>query len=146
MCLHKFNESKNTDHLRMLFATLWRSASEKPTSTDIRVLFDDGLVETRSKLAKDVPLKVLLAVLLFYTGCRKAIGAKFRYASNSESSGTPDRDLFMNFMRMVNGLADNDVTKQEAVRQAYLMETMITIDEMARQAEEIKKMSKKMKY
>ncbi len=46
-------------------------------------------------------------------------------------------------MRMVNGLANNDVTKHESVRQTYLMEMMITVDEMARQAEEMEAKIKK---
>ena len=142
MCLHNFYEKKDITYLFMLFATLWRPAAVDPISTDIREAFDDGLVENRSLQVRDVPLRILLAVVLFYTGCRKMLALKFEHASNGKG-GKVDKDVFMNFMRMVNGLANNDVTKHEAVRQTYLMEMMITVDEMARQAEEMEAKIKK---
>ena len=49
----------------------------------------------------------------------------------------------MQFMRMVNGLANNDVTKHEQVRRAPLMDTLITIDELARQQQELEQKMKK---
>jgi len=142
-CLHHFNTRKNINYLFMLFATLWRPAAEKPISTDIREPFDDGLVEDRAMKVKKVPHDVLLASLLFFSGCRKMLSEKFEHASSGKKGGK--EDVFMSFMRMVNGLANNDVTKHEAVRQSYLMEMMVTIDEMARQAEEMEKKLKKNK-
>jgi hypothetical protein len=142
-CLHNFYEKKNINFLFMLFATLWRPEAVDPESTDIREAFDDGLIEKRSLMVRDVPNRVLLATVLFYTGCRKMLALKFEHASNGKKKA--DKDVFMSFMRMVNGLANNDVTKHEAVRQTYLMEMMVTVDEMARQAEEMEDKIKKMK-
>jgi hypothetical protein len=155
MCLHRYFETQKVEYLHMLFCTLWRprplfhlvvAGAVEHNSTDIRAAFDDGLVEKRALEVKGVSANVLAAVLLYYTGSRKMMGLKFKYASDSKGD-TPDKDIFMNFMRLVNALANSDVTKHEAVRQAYLMETMITMDEMARQRElqmqEIEKLKKR---
>lgn len=141
--LSLFFKTGTMSYLHKLVAALWRPAADQPSSTDIREPFDDGLVDVRAKDVRKVPEAVQQSIVLFYTGCRKAISAKFTYASEGKGSKTADGDVLMEFMRMVNGLAQNDVTKHDAVRKAYLMETMITIDELARQAKELEARLKK---
>lgn len=143
--LSKFYETKDIRYLRLLFSTLWRPAAKQPISIDIREEYDDGLVEKRSMLTAKIPLKILFAVMIFYLGCRRMLSVKFKYASDGKDSSN-DKDVFMSFMRMVNGLAENDVTKHEAVRQTYLIEMMVTIDEIARQNEELKEKTKKLRH
>lgn len=139
--LYRYYETHRVNYLDVLVATLWRPVAASPTTTDVREPFDDGAVASRAVIASVLPAEAKNAVLMFYEGCRKALNAKFRSASGGK--GKADKDIFMQFMRMVNGLANNDVTKHEQVRRAPLMDTMITIDELARQQQELEQKMKK---
>lgn len=139
--LYRYYETHRVNYLDMLVAALWRPVATSPTSTDVREPFDDGAVASRAVIASMLPAEAKNAVLMFYEGCRKALNAKFKSASSGKSKA--DKDIFMQFMRMVSGLANNDVTKQEQVRRAPLMDTLITIDELARQQQELEQKMKK---
>ncbi|HNW55247.1 MAG TPA: hypothetical protein PKN21_13305, partial [Bacteroidales bacterium] len=52
-------------------------------------------------------------------------------------------DAFTGFMRLVSSLADNDVTKAEAVRETYLYDTLFTLQGMAKQYKKMKEAAAK---
>lgn len=139
---YRFHETGKADFLNALVATLWRPYAAHPSSIDLREAYDDGLVNKRMAQAEKIGGEYKNAILLFYSGCRRALAAKFRHSGEGKK-GKSDKDIFMQFMRMVNGLADNDVTKHELVRRAPLFDTMITIDELARQQAELEQKMKK---
>lgn len=137
---YKYHEKHRPEYLNDLFAALWRPAGGN-NSTDIREAYDDGIVISRAKTLSKVPFKYKMAVLLFYTGCRKSLMSKFK--NSSSGGGGTEKDIFMQFMRLVNGLANNDVTKHEQVRKSLLMDTLITIDEIASQQKESERKNRK---
>lgn len=139
---YRFHETGKTEFADALLATLWRPYAENPSSIDNREPFDDGMVNKRMRQVSEIPAIYRNAVLLFYAGCRRALASKFRNSSSGSQSKS-DKDIFLQFMRMVNGLADNDVTKHEQVRRAPLLDTMVTIDEIARQQKELEQKMKK---
>lgn len=141
LSFYKYHEKHRIEYLNELVSALWRPAGGN-NSTDKREPFDDGIALQRAKSLNKMPIKYKMAVLLFYSGCRKALSAKFRHSSES-SSQSSEKDIFMQFMRLVNGLANNDVTKHEQVRKSPLMDTMITIDEISRQQKEYERKNKK---
>lgn len=142
--LFHYHKTRRTEYLDKLVAALWRPAAVKPTSHDIREPYDDGTVDSRAVIASSIPMEVKNAILMFYEGCRKALRNKFDSASGGTAPA--DEDILMQFMRMISGLANNDVTKHDQVRRAPLYDTLITTDELARQQKEMeKKLSNKKK-
>jgi len=140
---YKFHETHEIQYLHKLIATLWRKPALHPSSDDPREPFDDGLVDKNAEIAARLPAEVKQAIYLFYSGCHRFLSLRFGHSNNGKSSA--NKDIFLQFMRMVNALSDNDVTRHEAVRQCYLMDTMITMEEMARQQEEMEKKIKSYK-
>jgi hypothetical protein len=141
---YKYHESQREEYLNALVATLWRPYAENQASTDNRIEFDDGADASRAIAVRQVPHDVCNAILFFYSGSRNALRMKFRHSNESKGEKSSEKDIVMQFLRMINGLAENDVTKHEAIRKAPLMDTLVTIDELARQQKELElKMKKK---
>jgi hypothetical protein len=139
--IFQYHKTQDEFYLNKLIACLWRPAAAVPASDDIRVKFDDGIVNASAILASNIAPEIKQGIYLFYSGSRKFLSARFPHSSNGKPSD--DKDIFLLFLKMVNGLANNDVTKHEAVRAAYLMDTLVCIDEFARQQQEFEKINKK---
>ncbi|MBW6491869.1 MAG: hypothetical protein K0B15_11825 [Lentimicrobium sp.] len=139
--LFQYHKTQEEIHLDRLVATLWRPASAVPASDDIRVKFDDGIVNSSAEKAATIPPHIKQAIYLFYSGCRRFLSSRFPNSSSQKSNN--EKDIFFLFLKMVNGLANNDVTKHESVRSAYLIDTMVCIDEFARQQNEMEKLNKR---
>jgi hypothetical protein len=139
--LFQYHKTQDEVYLNKLIATLWRPAAPIPASDDVRLPFDDGKVEAFAKIAASISAPIKHAIYLFYTGSRRFLSSRF--PNSSEGSIREDKDIFLLFLKMVNGLANNDVTKHEAVRASYLVDTLVCIDEFARQNNEMEKITKK---
>jgi hypothetical protein len=139
--MFQYHKTQDEVYLNKLIATLWRPSALSPSSDDIRIPFDDGKVEAYAAIAALLPGYIKQAIYLFYSGSRRFLASRFPNSSQG-TTGT-DKDIFLLFLKMVNGLANNDVTKHEAVRTSYLVDTMICIDEFARQHVEMEKITKR---
>ena len=145
--LHK---KRDESFINRLIAVLYRPQIEKydPESIDYRgdrrEFFNDFLLDQRQQKVVNVDPKVKQGILLWYTGCRAYLEHKFPEALGSSGEGEKaSGDVFMNFMKMVNALTNNDVTKNNELRSAYMYEVLITMEALAVQDRKMKELYKK---
>ncbi len=140
---YKFCKTKEEKHLNKLIAILYRPKNKKATPDnidykgDLRVSFNDFLTDRYARILNNLNPVTKNAIFLFYQGCRNFLLEKFpNVFSGGSSSG---EDVFYGFMNLVNALANSDVTKKEEVRKAYLMDVMVTLEQLAKQRIEAEK-------
>jgi hypothetical protein len=114
---------------------------------DRREPFNDWLIDSRSLLISKLSLTTKNAILLYYTGCVNLIQLRFPEVFTPDSKPpAPDSKLnntFINMMKLVTALTDNDVTKNEEVRKTNLYEIMISLQQMRIQSDMVKEQIKK---
>jgi len=131
--LDHFRQTHSTKYINRLIATLYRPSNGIDKSSfeykgDPREPFNDFLIDTRAQVIKDLPDAEKEAIMLFYNGCRKFIAGKFPNVFSG--SGKSAEDVFMEYMKLVNSLADSDITKKEQIRKAYLYDVFITLEDL----------------
>lgn len=128
-------------HLQKIMAVLYRPADpkNKPDSIDYtgdcREKFNDFLISERAAIFTDVHPRIKNMIYLFYSGCHNYIHASYPDVFSGGGSSSPKKqaETFTGFMKLVNALANNDVTKNEQIRQSYLWEVLVTLNELAQQ-------------
>ena len=106
------------------------NANSVNCSGDPRETFNDFLLDARMNKLITVERRYINAVLMYYEGCRRFVRSKWPEVFNesSSASGSTARvDVFTEFMKQVNSLSENDVTRLDKVRQSYLYEVMFTL-------------------
>lgn len=147
--LDYYGHTKKPEYLDKLIATIYRPQDPEynPKSVnfhgDRREKFNDHLIDMRAVKLAEVHPAVKQAIYLFYLGCRNFIVKKFPKVFPPSSGNEKKKDAFMQFMKLVDALANNDVTKNEQIRQTYLYEVMVSLQAAAEQKERIEEMYKK---
>jgi hypothetical protein len=140
----KFVESRDGEFLDKLTATLYRRKDPEycPESSlyrgDIREPFNSHTVEARAKKFKTLDADLKNAVMLFFQGCKHHISTVFSEIFTS-TGGTPSR---FGAMSLVDALTNGDVTKSETVRNQYLWDVLVHLDNTARTHRELKEKQK----
>ncbi len=140
---YKFCKTSEEKYLDKLIAIIYRPRNKKSNpdaidyTGDLRLPFNDFLTERYTALLKSLNPATKYAIFIFYQGCKNFLINKFPNVYSGGSSS--DDDVFMGFMSLVNALANSDVTKKEEVRKAYLMDVMITLEQLAKQRIEAEK-------
>lgn len=143
----EFMKTNKPEILDAIIAILYRVKSPKadPKSPeyggDIRVPFNDHIVEANAKVMRGLAPKYKLAIRLFYEGCRwfifKGSGMFKRAFSNTE--GTKSQvPIFQEFMSLVNSLANGDASKMETIRQTSLYDIFYELEAIAVKNEKLK--------
>ena len=140
-------KNKRIHNALQLVAALWRPSKtgydpDTDATGDAREAYNGFLVDDRACKLASLPREYINGALLFYESCRRFISDKWPEVYEGESSNEKV-DAFTGFMRLVSSLADNDVTKVEAVRESYLYDTMFSLQAMARQYKKMKEQMKK---
>ena len=94
-------------------------------------------VEGESKLIEKMSDTVKLAIFWFYLGCLKFITEKFPRVF-SGASGTVSGSVFENQMKIIDSLADGDVTKKPEVRNSLLYDALFTMELAVERQEKLK--------
>lgn len=115
-----------------LFAILYRPEAKDVDMQspdykgDRREPYNNFLLNTRTADLMQTGKGVIAVALLWYEACREFIIRK--WPEVFEGGTTAEKtDAFTGFMRLVNSLASNDVTRTEQVRQSYLYDVMFTL-------------------
>lgn len=145
-------KTKDQIWLQKIMAVLYRPKKSRTKTDsenfdgDIRQPLNDFLIDKRTEIFSSVPIYIKNMVYLFYSGCHNYIQASFPdvFSGGSTSSKKKD-DVFAGMMKLVNALANNDVTKNEQIRQSYLWEVMVTLNELALQRIDMEEKFKKTK-
>lgn len=141
----RYMETKEPGFLNKLVATLYRPKDKKYTKTgydargDIREPFNDNNIEARAKKISKIPEHVKQAILMFFNGCKIALSETFTEVFSEKSGG---KNKFGG-LSLVAALSGGDVTKSKIVREQYLYDVMVSLDETTRSHREIIKKAKK---
>lgn len=89
----------------------------------INVMYNYNGSDKDFEKLKKLPEEIKLAVYIFYQGCSWFIKKKFKaaFSGGTESKAQPDG---LEFVRLVNSLNLNDVSKNEAIKQTNLYEAL----------------------
>jgi hypothetical protein len=123
------SDEKYLDHL---IAILYRPAGKLKTKDpefrgDIREPFNDFIIDNRASLSHMIRDDIKIAILLFYTGSRYALTKIFPEVFSG--SGSADTDTFRSYMGLIETLANYDITKKEEIRNAYLYDVLLTMNQ-----------------
>ena len=113
-------------------------------SGDIRVPFNDHLVEANEKVIKGLKPEYKLAIRLFYEGCRWFIfkGSKlFPNAFSGDCSDDSGMPAIHEFTKLVNALSNDDATRMEQIRQTRAWDIFYQLEALAQRNKELKKKS-----
>jgi hypothetical protein len=145
-----FCNTKNNKYLIELVSILYRpeilgyNPKAIEYNGDRREPFNAFLVSSRAEFLADLPEDICQKIYLFYSGTRNHIQEIFPEIFTGGGS-TKKQNAFRGMMKMVNALAQSDVTKNEKIRQTYLYEVLETLNELALQNIEMKEKFDKVK-
>lgn len=127
-----------------LFAILYRpealgiDRNSPDYKGDMREPFNDFLLPARTAALMGVSKGSIAIVVMWYEACRDFINKKWPEVFEGGSDVSEKTDAFTGFMKMVNSLASNDVTKSNEVRQSYLYDVLFTLQSIILQDKQMK--------
>jgi hypothetical protein len=140
----RYLETRNVEFLDKLMATLYRRKDKEydPESSlyrgDKREPFNSHTVEARAKKLSRMDINLKLAVMLLFQGCKNHLSNVFREVF-TPSGGSPSR---FGALSLVDALTNGDVTKSETVRNQYLWDVMVHLENTIRTHRELKEKQK----
>lgn len=150
--LVRFRETGKQEYLHKFIAILYRpvkSKREQQSITydgDIRLRFNDSAIDSRARQIEKLAPEIKKAILLWYDGCKYFITKQFPnlFKPPTEEETSEPGDTFRNFMKLVDNMADSDVTKKPTIRQSYLMDVLESLEQTSikaqKQKEELERM------
>jgi hypothetical protein len=148
---HNFLKTGKYHFAVRLFAILYRPEAKgiditSPEYTgDRRETYNNYLLPDRTAALMNTKKGNVSIVCMWYEACRDFFEVKWPEVFDGGSTSTEKTDPFTGFMKLVNSLADNDVTKSEKVRQAYIYDTMFALQALMIQDRKLKEAAKKKK-
>jgi hypothetical protein len=137
-------------YLDYLLCTLYRKKAYSEDTGDVREDFNDFVLDKICPKFKRVDPAIKHSIFLFYCGVKNYMRNQYKYLHSNTISekDTDSRDNIIDSMlRISNSLASGDPSKVENVRNSYLLDIMIALDEKAKEAirmkEEMDKLKKK---
>ncbi len=118
------------DSLNMLIASMYHLGE-----------FDALKMRKVGRYVASQSIQARIVVYWYYLGCMRFIAGKFPKVFERDESGVV-RNMFDAQMRMVDILAEGDVTRKDNVRKAMLYDVLYTFEGNVERAEEIEKMRK----
>ena len=136
-----YAKTQSDYHLSQMIAILYREKDPdydmlKP-SGDIRKPLNDFMIEKSAEIFMKLNPEERLAFFHFYAGCKAFLAKKFPNVFGGSNTGKKTDDVFMEYLKLTSAMAQDDVTKFEAIRDSYLYEVMTALDEIIRKATEI---------
>lgn len=108
-----------------LLACLWHS----------RRSFDSSRIERDARRIGRLKDEVRCVMLWYHASCTDALHKRFPRIFSGEG-GSSSSNIFEEQMRVVDALAGGDMTKKDLVRNGYLYDALISMDESVRKNEE----------
>jgi len=140
LCYARIVEENDESAIDELVACLYRKAKKNydkvlNSDGDIREAYNGNEVAHRVKKVKHWPMRVKLAILFFYDGCREAMKNVYDEvfaAGNNESAGG-------GMFGVIRGIAGTKYGDFEKVEQLNVHTIFMEIEEILRENEEIKR-------
>lgn len=118
------------DKLNYMLACLWHRGKE----------FNIDNLERDAMLIKYLPERKKMVMYWFVSGCLSYLSNGFPRIFSG--GGTITHNVFDSQMRLLDTLANSDMTKKDSVRKGNLMDALYTMDEIMRRNEEIREKTK----
>ncbi|MBE0663738.1 MAG: hypothetical protein IH597_14885 [Bacteroidales bacterium] len=143
----KYSKKQDDESFDEIVAVLYRERDleNDPTSPkftgDIRVPFNDHLLDARKMIVKQIKPEYKLAVRLFYEGCRWFIFKGSNLFPNAFSGdGSEDEGMppIHEFTRLVNALSNDDASRMELIRQTRAWDIFYQLEALATRNKELK--------
>lgn len=130
--MQHYRATKEMKYLELATAAMYRRKDRKKIGSidfdgDIRVRFNEHLVEKHAKKFRGIPSDKLMAISIFFNGCISALSNRFPLTLQ-ESSGGSRGDLLKDTLTMIDQLNNDDVTKNSAVQQTRLYEVLAKLE------------------
>lgn len=133
-----YKKYKDNEHLDKLVAVLFRKKKSFHFvrkyfinyDGDIRKKFNDSFIDRHSKKINRLNSDTKLAIVWYYEGCRWFLKTKFpNVFEGSPADEEKNTNTFESFLKLSNSLANEDVTKNEKIRNAYTYEVMVNMEQ-----------------
>jgi hypothetical protein len=142
----QFSKKHDPSILDSIIAVLYRVADpENPMDSprftgDVRIPFNDHLLDANKKVVSRMKPEYKLAVRLFYEGCRWFIFKgcnlfKNAFSSQASASGAP---AMAEYMKLVTALSNDDASKMEQIRQTLAWDIFHQLETLAARNKELK--------
>ncbi|NCD41653.1 MAG: hypothetical protein EOL88_06120 [Bacteroidia bacterium] len=128
------------EFLDKLIATLYRhqDSNYDPFSVnyrgDRREPFNEFTVEKRVKYVKKINISTKIAIMLWFNGCIVHLAEMFPLVFGSKGAG---KDKFGS-LTIIDSLTNGDVTKSKVVREQYLWDVMVHLEQTLKQHNDYK--------
>lgn len=131
---HDFVKNNDENALNKLIAILYRPAGKiKPDTIDfngdIREPFNDFLIDDYAKQFAKVDYSVKRVILWYYEGCKRHLAELFPYVFKEGSDQGSDQNTFLQFMTIVDELANNQPAENEKIMNVYLYTALTSLNQ-----------------
>ncbi len=145
-CLYGPNDMlDNITYNQFVWLQTWQSQlNDNPMAIDefLNVIYTDRSGKQNMRTVRHMPHTVKTGVLWFYLGTLRFLESKFPNVFSGSSSGE-NMNVFDNQQRVIDSLADGDVTKKNQVRESLLYDALYSMEMAAIRMKEIEKQQKK---
>ncbi len=138
------NMLDNITYNQFVWLQTWQSQlndNPKAINEFLNVIYTDRCGKQNMWAVRHMPKVVKTGVLWFYLGSLHFLEAKFVNVFSGSSSGE-NMNVFDNQQRVIDSLADGDVTKKNQVRESLLYDALYSMEMAAIQMKEIEKQRK----
>lgn len=117
---------------------------DKPETLDelISVIYNTNNQKSTLKYVARIDRDIKTVILWYYLGTLSFLAQQFPHAL-SGGGGSSVTNVFDHQQRILDSLAEGDVTKKDKVRQSLLYDALYTMDEAAKRMKEMEKQHKK---
>lgn len=123
---------QDAQKINHLLACLWHRGKN----------FDIDRLDADAALLSHLPEAMKIVMYWFITGCIIYLGEQFPRVF-SGNSGSIRQNVFDSQLRLLDTLANSDMTKKDAVRKGNLVDALYTMDESVRRQEEMEERLKR---
>ncbi|MEL7600558.1 MAG: hypothetical protein AAGU18_10745 [Proteiniphilum sp.] len=135
----------NITYNQFVWLQTWQSRlDDNPKAIDefLNVIYSSRAGKQNMRAVRRMPQTVKTGILWFYLGTLRFLEAKFPHVFGGSSSGE-NMNVFDNQQRVIDSLADGDVTKKNQVRESLLYDALYSMEMAAIRMKEIEKQQKK---
>lgn len=130
----EYMKTQNQEALDKLIAILYRPAGKIKPGTinfqgDIREPFNDFLIDNYAKITKKLAQNVRLTIIWYYEGCKRHISALFPKVFKENDGKSSNENTFMNFMTIIDELANNQPAENERIMNVYLYTALTSLNQ-----------------
>lgn len=119
------------EYIHQLLAVLFHREKE----------FDPDKVESDAKILRNLKQQKKLILYWFYLGCISWLASHFPRVFSG--GGSTSGNIYEAQLRVIDSLANNDMTKKPAVRKGLLYDALMTMEESVRKQEELEEKQNK---